>query len=158
LGYRGLGELFIFLDFGLLPVIGTCYVQTGRFDPESAMASVPVGLLIAAVLWINQFADYEADRAVDKRHWVVRLGRRRAAWVYAAMVVGALAAAPVGVVAGLMPAWTQLLLLLTPLAGFAIVTAVRHYDEPQALLPANISTIIMHSASGILIALGFVLG
>jgi 1,4-dihydroxy-2-naphthoate octaprenyltransferase len=66
--YRGSGEPFIFLDFGLLPVLGAYYLQTGRFDSAAFWAGVPVGLLITAILWINQFQDMAADAAVGKRH------------------------------------------------------------------------------------------
>ena len=154
LGYRGLGELFIFLDFGILPVLGTYYVQTQQFTVAAAAASLPVALLIAAVLWINQFPDYHADRAVDKNHWVVRLGRRRAAYVYAAELLVALLMVPVFVRLGWLPPLTLLALLPLPLAISAIRTAFRHYDQPANLLPANAGTVILHLAVGLLLSLG----
>jgi len=129
LGYRGLGEIFIFLDFGILPVLGTYYVQTQQFSVAAAAAAVPVAFLIAAVLWINQFPDYRADLAVDKKHWVVRLGRRRACYVYAADLLAALLAVPVFVTLGWLPPLTLLALLPLPLAISAIRTAFRHYDR-----------------------------
>ena len=156
LGYRGLGEIFIFLDFGILPVLGTYYVQTQQFSIAAAAAALPVAFLIAAVLWINQFPDYQADRAVDKRHWVVRLGRRRACYVYAAELLVALLAVPVFVTLGWLPPLTLLALLPLPLAISAIRTAFRHYDQPDKLLPANVGTIVIHLATGLLVALGFV--
>ncbi len=156
LGYRGIGELFIFLDFGILPVLGTYYVQTQQFTLSAGAAAIPVALLIAAVLWINQFPDYRADSAVDKKHWVVRLGRRRARYIYAAMLLLALASLPVFAVLGWMPRWTLIGLLTLPLALGAIRTAWRHYDDPPKLLPANVGTILMHLGTGLLIALGFI--
>ncbi len=156
LGYRGVGEFFIFLDFGILPVLGTYYVQTQQFAISAGAAAIPVALLIAAVLWINQFPDYRADRAVDKKHWVVHLGRRRASYIYAAMLLLALASVPVFAVLGWMPRWTLIGLLMLPLAISAMRTAWRHYDDPPKLLPANVATIIMHLATGLLIALGFI--
>ena len=158
LGYRGLGEIFIFLDFGILPVLGTYYVQTQQFTIAAAAASVPVAFLIAAVLWINQFPDYQADRAVGKDHWVVRLGRRRACYVYAADLLAALLAVPVFITLGWLPSLTLLALLPLPLAINAIRTAFRHYDQPEKLLPANVSTIVIHLTVGLLLAVGLALG
>jgi len=157
LGYRGLGEIFIFLDFGILPVLGTYYVQTQQFSVAAGAASIPVALLIAAVLWINQFPDYNADRAVDKKHWVVRLGRRRACYVYAAELLLALLLVPVFVALDWLPLLTLLALLPLPLAISAMRTAFRHYDQPDKLLPANVGTIALHLTVGLLLALGFVL-
>jgi len=158
LGYRGLGEIFIFLDFGVLAVLGTYYVQTRQFTLSAGAASIPVALLIAAVLWINQFPDYNADRAVDKRHWVVRLGRRRACYVYAAELLVALLAVPVFVTLGWLPPLTLIALLPLPVAISAMRTAFRHYDQPNKLLPANVGTIVIHLATGLLLAVGLVLG
>ncbi len=155
LGYRGLGEIFIFLDFGVLPVLGTYYVQAQQFTLSAGAASIPVALMIAAVLWINQFPDYVADRAVDKKHWVVRLGRRRAVYIYTGMLVLALVSIAVFVALGWMPPLTLLTLLTLPLALNAIRTAWRYYDEPPKLLPANVGTITMHLAVGLLMSLGF---
>jgi len=157
LGYRGLGEIFIFLDFGVLPVLGTYYVQTQQFTVAAAAASLPVAFLIAAVLWINQFPDYQADRAVGKDHWVVRLGRRRACYVYAAELLLALLLVPVFVAIDWLPPMTLIALLPLPLAISAIGTAFRHYDQPDKLLPANAGTIMIHLTVGLLISLAFVL-
>jgi len=157
LGYRGLGEIFIFLDFGILPVLGTYYVQTQQFSIAAAAASVPVAFLIAAVLWINQFPDYQADRAVDKKHWVVRLGRRRACYVYAADLLAALLAVPVFVTLGWLPPLTLLALLPLPLAISSTRTAFRYYNQPDKLLPANVGTIVIHLTVGLLLAVGLAL-
>jgi len=157
LGYRGMGEIFIFLDFGILPVLGTYYVQTQQFSIAAAAVSLPVAFLIAAVLWINQFPDYRADRAVGKDHWVVRLGRRRACYVYAAELLLALLAVPVFVALDWLPPLTLLALLPLPLAISAMRTAFRHYDQPDKLLPANVGTIALHLAVGLLLSLGLVL-
>jgi len=157
LGYRGLGEIFIFLDFGILPILGTYYVQTQQFTVAAVAASIPVAFLIAAVLWINQFPDYRADRAVNKKHWVVRLRRRRACYVYAADLLAALLAMPVFVTVGWLPPLTLLVLLPLPLAISAIRTAFRHYNQPDKLLPANVGTIVIHLTVGLLLAVGLVL-
>ena len=79
---RGVGEFLVGLNFGVLIVLGAFYAQTGWIALEPLVASLPLAILIAAVLWINEFQDMEADAAAGKRHVVYRIGRRRAAVVY----------------------------------------------------------------------------
>jgi 1,4-dihydroxy-2-naphthoate octaprenyltransferase len=78
---RGLGELLVALNFGPLAVAGTVYALTGRVSWNDFLVGIPVGLLTAAILWINQFPDIEADRETGKYNLVVMLGRERARWV-----------------------------------------------------------------------------
>ena len=156
LGYRGWGELFIALDFGVLPVLGTYFVQTRHFSVEAFWASLPVALLILAILWINQFPDYHADRAVGKRHWVVRLGRRQAAVVYATMMTLAYGTVLLGVAVEVLPPLALLVVLSLPLTARGINVALREYDHPQALVPANAATIAVHLLLSLLLATGLV--
>src|ERR671929_753701 len=85
-GYEGLGEVFVFLFFGLVAVTGSYYVQTERVTWEALVLAVPVGLLAAAILVVNNVRDLETDRRAGKRTLAVRLGRRRTRALYAAMV------------------------------------------------------------------------
>lgn len=156
--YRGAGELFIFLDFGLLPVLGAYYLQARTFAPAAFLAGVPVGLLIMGVLWINQFQDRDADASVSKRHWVVRLGRRAAAQVHVAVLAVTYLAVVAGVLVGLFPAWALLALLAVPLALKAATTALMYYDDLPQLTPSNAATIGAHFVTSLLLSLGFVLG
>lgn len=152
--YRGGGELFIFLDFGLLPVLGAYYLQIGHFDTLAVWASLPVALLITDILWINQFQDADADAAVKKRHWVVRLGRKRSAWVHVGLLAATYVCIIVPVMAGTLPL-TALLALLGALPAIkAAVTAVRHYDDLPALAPANAATVAAHLLTSVLLAVG----
>lgn len=155
--YRGFGELFILLDFGLLPVLGAYYLQAQALPAAAFLAGVPVGLLIMGVLWINQFQDREADAAVGKRHWVVRLGRAKAARVHVWVLVLTYVSIIVGVLTQLFPAWTLLALLALPLAIKAGGTALRYFDDLPALTPANAATIGTHLITSLLLSLGFVL-
>jgi 1,4-dihydroxy-2-naphthoate polyprenyltransferase len=86
LSYRGLGELAVAVCYGPLIASGTYLVQRGRIGRDVVLLSLPLGLLIAAFLWINEFPDYRADRAAGKRTLVVKLGRRRAARAFAALL------------------------------------------------------------------------
>lgn len=76
--YRGLGELDVAICYGPLICISVYLIQMGEVRSEAFLVSIPLGILIAAFLWINEFPDYEADRKVNKRNLIVRLGRHRA--------------------------------------------------------------------------------
>jgi 1,4-dihydroxy-2-naphthoate octaprenyltransferase len=156
LGYRGWGELFIALDFGVLPVLGTYFVQTQRFSMAAFWASLPVALLISAILWINQFPDYHADRAVGKLHWVVRLGRQRSAVVYAGMMALTYLAVIVPVALQILPPLALLILVTLPLTVRGINVALRQYDRPPELAPANAATVGVHLVLSLLLAAGLV--
>ncbi|MGM0556922.1 MAG: 1,4-dihydroxy-2-naphthoate polyprenyltransferase, partial [Myxococcota bacterium] len=75
LGYNGLGDLFVFIFFGVVAVMGTYYVQALEWSLESFVASVPVGLLSVAILIVNNYRDIDTDRAAGKMTLAVRLGR-----------------------------------------------------------------------------------
>lgn len=158
LGHRGLGELLVLLSFGVLPVLGAYYVQTNFFSGGAALSGLIVGLLMTNVLWINQFQDMEADAAVGKRHWVVRLGRRQATTVHAAIFAAAFLSIIAGLGSGLFPGWAALSLLALPLAVKANAVAKANYDNLAHLTPANVATIETHLATSLLLAVGFALG
>lgn len=154
LGSRGLGELFIMLDFGVLPVLGAYYVQAEAFTLSAFVSSLPVGFLITNVLWINQFQDMDADAAVGKRNWVVRLGRRRAADVHAAFFVLTYASIAAGILLGLLPAWSLVAFLSLPLAIKAASASACYHDQLEKLVPANAATIAAHIVTSVLLAIG----
>jgi 1,4-dihydroxy-2-naphthoate octaprenyltransferase len=89
LGYHGLGELFVFVFFGVVAVTGSAYLQTGNVAPVALFASVPIGLLVTAILVVNNLRDVETDRAAGKRTLAVRLGRPATRRQYALLVLGA---------------------------------------------------------------------
>ncbi len=152
----GLGELAIGLSFGPLMVLGTYVVQTQTLGWEPVIASLPVMILIALVVWINQFQDAPADAAVGKSHLVVRMGRRRAATVYGLLLAATYLLLTLGVLVGPVTPYALLGLLTAPLAFKAYRIAQAHYDHPQELVPANATTIRIHLLTGLLIALGYV--
>src|ERR687885_1750072 len=82
-GYEGLGEVFVFLFFGLVAVTGTFFAQREEFTWESFVLAIPVGLLATAILVVNNVRDMETDRRAGKRTLAVRLGRRRARNLFA---------------------------------------------------------------------------
>ena len=90
LGYHGLGDLFVFLFFGLVAVCGTYYVQAGRLSALAWWSAVPIGLLATAILVVNNLRDIQSDRAAGKRTLAVRLGVRGARMEYLLLVGTAL--------------------------------------------------------------------
>jgi 1,4-dihydroxy-2-naphthoate octaprenyltransferase len=151
----GIGELFIGLDFGVLMVLGAYYTQATELSWEAAIASLPVALLIGAVLYINEFQDMKADQAVGKNQIVVRLGRRRAALGYGFLMIATYGSLVLGVaLAGVSP-FALLGLLTAPLAWQAFQIARANYDNLPALVPANVNTIKTHLFTGALMSLGY---
>jgi 1,4-dihydroxy-2-naphthoate octaprenyltransferase len=153
----GVGEFFIGLNFGVLMTLGSFFVQTGYLAWEPVAASIPVGLLIAGVLYINEFQDAPADGAVGKDHLVVRLGRKRAAMGYLVLVVATYAAIIVAVLLRFTSPFTLIALATLPVAIRAIGVARAHYDEYLQLVPANAATVFIHLLTGLLLSAGYLL-
>jgi 1,4-dihydroxy-2-naphthoate octaprenyltransferase len=107
-GYAGLGELFVFLFFGVVAVVGSYYVQTRELSWEAFALSVPVGLLAAAILVVNNVRDIETDRRAGKRTLAVKLGRDRARRLFVAMLLVAFAVPPAMAAAGGLSWWLAL--------------------------------------------------
>jgi 1,4-dihydroxy-2-naphthoate polyprenyltransferase len=115
LGYHGFGDLLVFLFFGLVAVATTYFVQAGRVTPYAALAGVPIGLLAANILLVNNYRDAETDATAHKRTLVVRFGRRFARGQFAASL-GVAFAVPVAFWASGFRAWCLLPLALAPVA------------------------------------------
>jgi 1,4-dihydroxy-2-naphthoate polyprenyltransferase len=90
LAYVGLGDVFVFLFFGLVAVCGTYFVQSGRLTVDAVLAGVPIGLLAANILVVNNYRDVETDAVANKRTLVVRFGRTAARWQFGLSLVIAL--------------------------------------------------------------------
>jgi len=123
-GYEGLGELFVFLFFGIVAVTGSYFVQVRELAWPAFACAVPVGLLASAILVVNNVRDLETDRRAGKRTLAVRLGRERTRALYTAMIALAFALAPLPWALGSMTAWLLLPWLAIPLA-MPLVRVVR---------------------------------
>jgi 1,4-dihydroxy-2-naphthoate polyprenyltransferase len=132
-GYEGLGEVFVFLFFGVVAVTGSYFAQVEQLTWEAFALAVPVGLLASAILVVNNVRDLETDRRAGKRTLAVRLGRSRARRLYAAMVAGAFVGAPVPWLAGSdeLSAWLLLPLAAIPLAVAPVRTVRTRTDGPS---------------------------
>lgn len=146
--YRGLGELVVGFTFGPLITSGTYLVQTHTLTPEVIIASLPLGFIIANVLWINQYPDYEADLKGGKMNGVVRLGKEKGVYVYALLFGLAYLFLLVLAIFSKNPFWLLSYLGL-PLAIRAIRVARKHYDNIPELIKANIKTIQVYQITGL---------
>jgi len=129
-GYEGLGELFVFLFFGVVAVAGSYFVQVQRLPWQAFGCAVPVGLLASAILVVNNVRDIDTDRRAGKRTLAVRLGRERTRGLYTAMVAGAFAGAPVLWALGFSP-WLLLSWAAIPLALPVLRVVRTRIDGPS---------------------------
>jgi 1,4-dihydroxy-2-naphthoate polyprenyltransferase len=127
-GYEGLGEVFVFTFFGIVAVTGSYYVHAEELPWEAFVLAVPVGLLAAAILVVNNVRDLETDRRAGKRTLAVRLGRERTRGLYAGMLVVAYVVLA-ALVDPLSP-WVLLPLLSIPIAVRLARTVRSHADGP----------------------------
>jgi 1,4-dihydroxy-2-naphthoate octaprenyltransferase len=155
--HRGIGELAVGIGFGPVVVTGAYWVQTQVWSWEAMLAALPVGLLIAAVLYINQFPDKLWDGQAGKGTLVVRLPTNIAIFSYAALVGGAYLVIVLGVLLNQFPIATLLGLLTIPMAWSAYKKLRRHHAYPYRLIPANASTIFTHLLTGLLMFAGYVI-
>jgi len=130
-GYEGLGELFVFAFFGVVAVTGSYFVQEEALPWEAFALAIPVGLLAASILMVNNVRDAETDRRAGKRTLAVRLGPSRARALYAATVFAAYATLPLGWLAGSLSAAVLLPLLTLPGAVALARSVARRSDGPS---------------------------
>lgn len=156
-GYDGLGDLFVFLFFGVVAVAGSYFVQTRALAWEAFAFAVPVGLLASAILMVNNIRDAATDVRVGKRTLAVRLGRERARRIYAAELALALALAPALWAAGRFDGWVLLTLLSVPFA-VALARTVATHDDGPTLNAALGRTGMLQLAYCALLSIGLLLG
>jgi 1,4-dihydroxy-2-naphthoate octaprenyltransferase len=156
IGYHGLGDLFVFVFFGLAGVCGTYYVQALRFSPVVVAAAVPVGVLTVAILVINNLRDIETDRETGKRTLAVLIGPKSTRLEYLVLLALAYAAPFWFWIAGRSSAWALLPGLTLPLA-VRLVRTVYSTAEGPSLNKALAGTASLELAFCVLFAIGIVL-
>ena len=155
-GYAGLGEVFVFLFFGLVAVNGSYYVQLEDVSFLSLGLSVAVGLLSTAILVVNNVRDLETDRRAGKRTLAVRLGRERTRRLYTGLVAGAYAVIVLTVAIDGGPWWALLGLLSVPLAG-PPMRAVRTRTDGPSLNAALAGTGALLALFSLLVSAGLLI-
>jgi 1,4-dihydroxy-2-naphthoate octaprenyltransferase len=139
------GELFAGLNLGPLLVLGSYYVQTGRYSWETLFASLAPGILTANLLFLNEFPDREADQKGGRRHLVISLGKKDASYLFVSLLTVSYLCIIVGVLTKMMPVVTLIGLGTIVFGWKAAKGALRYYDDANQLVPvlgANVITIL----------------
>ena len=157
LAYHGLGDVFVFVFFGLIAVGGTYFVQALAWPADALLAGAGVGALSTALLVVNNLRDIETDARAGKRTLAVRLGRAGTRVEYALLLAAAAAVPLVGV---LLFAWPPVALVVLAVAPLCVppLRAVLGADEAHELIPALGATARVVALYGALLALGLALG
>jgi 1,4-dihydroxy-2-naphthoate polyprenyltransferase len=134
--YRGLGEIVIALAYGPWMVLGSLYLHTRTLSWSALLASLVPAFLIMALAVVNAIPDYHQDRLVGKRNLVVRVGRKRAVWLYLALGAAGLAVTVAGVAMGGFPRACLAALAALPLLVASGRCALRSFDAPRRFVPA----------------------
>jgi len=132
-GYYGLGEVFVFVFFGLVATVGTRYVYDRAAPADAWMSGVSMGLLAAAILVANNVRDIDTDRIAGKRTLAVILGRRTARWTYAAMVFVAYGVIAIAAMVDILPVWALLTFASIPLAVVPVRTIFTQTEGPPLI-------------------------
>ena len=154
--HRGIGEVAVALGFGPIVTLGAFYVQAQRYTWEAAYVSLPVAVLIALVLYLNEIPDRPGDELAGKRTLPVRWSKGAVLRGYALAAVATYGLIAGGVASGVMPVPALAALLTMPTAIAVYKGASGAYDDPYALMPAMAKNIQLHLATGMLLVLGFV--
>jgi 1,4-dihydroxy-2-naphthoate polyprenyltransferase len=155
-GYEGLGEVFVFLFFGVVAVVGSYFVQVTHVDWEAFALAVPVGLLAAAILIVNNVRDIDSDRRAGKRTLAVRIGRTRTRSLFALTVYAAYPLALVTWVFGPLSAWLLLPWLTLPIAA-PVARDVRNRVDGPSLNRALAQTGMLQLSFCVLLSVGLLL-
>jgi 1,4-dihydroxy-2-naphthoate polyprenyltransferase len=155
-GYDGLGELFVFVFFGIVAVVGSYYVQTEELRWEAFALAVPVGLLSSAILVVNNVRDIDTDRRAGKHTLAVKLGRDRARRLFTAMVVLSFAAPVVILALGGLTPWLLITLAAVPL-GIPLIKTVSSRSDGPALNGALAGTGRLLAVFSVLLSAGVLL-
>ncbi len=150
-GYRGLGEVFVFVFFGLVATVGSRYVHDETTPLAIWMLAIPVGLLVTAILVVNNYRDIDTDAATGKRTLAVRMGRARTRTFFACLVYGAFAAIAVSGTVGWVPTSSLIACFLVTYATVPIRIVYAKTDGP-ALIRALKATARLHLWVGVSLA------
>ncbi len=155
--YRGLGEIAVAIGFGPLMLLGAYVVQTrGAIAPEPIVASIPVALLIAVILYVNEIPDRRGDARVGKRTLPTQFSPRAVITGYNVAVAAAYVGVAFGVAVGILPIPTLLMLLTIPLARQVSRGLEPNYDNPYGLMAIMGANVQLHLRAGLLLLAAYV--
>lgn len=152
-GYRGLGEVFVFVFFGVVATVGSRYVHDMTAPHEAWLLSVPIGMLVTAILVANNYRDFDTDLSAGKRTLAVLIGRDRTRALFAVLVYGAFPLIAAFAIFGWTPLPTAFAAMLLPYATGPVRIIYRKSDGP-ALIRALKMTARLHLLTGLVLAAG----
>jgi len=150
-GYRGLGEVFVFVFFGLVATVGSRYVHDMTAPLNAWLLAIPIGMLVTAILVANNYRDTDTDRGAGKRTLAVILGRERTRRLFAVLVYGVFVVLAVFAVAGWVPLTTLFAGFLLPYATIPVRIVYSRTDGPS-LIRALKATARLHLWVGVIVA------
>ena len=157
--YRALGLPLVFLLMGPLMVAGSYFAVTGTFDPNVLIVSLPVGLLVTAILHGNEWRDVAEDTRHGFTTFSAQVGRETAHWVYVMLILGAYVAVGLAVMVGALPTLALLTLFSLPLVAWILRDAERGAEgHLRAIAMIDLTTARLHGAFGALLLVGLVAG
>jgi 1,4-dihydroxy-2-naphthoate octaprenyltransferase len=155
LGYYGLGDLFVFIFFGLVGVAGSAYVQTGELTWLAILAAVPIGCLATAIIVANNLRDIETDRAAGKHTLATRLGREGTVYEYTTLIVTAFTL-PILIAFWGEPTWTWLATIVCLPLAIPLVAAIDKATGRE-LIPVLVGTARLTFVFAAVFAMGIAL-
>ncbi len=151
------GELFAGLNFGPILVLGSYYVQAGRYSWETLFASLAPGILTANLLFLNEFPDREADQKGGRRHLVITMGKKSASMLFVALLIASYLCIIIGVLANIMPLLTLIALITIGFGWKTAKGALKYYQDNRQLIPVLGSNVITILGTQALITVGYVI-
>jgi len=152
-----IGEIFAGLCFGPLLVLGSYYVQAGRYSWETLVASLAPGILTSNLLFLNEFPDREADRKGGRRHFVISLGKKDASYLFVVLLTASYLSIIVGVLLKMMPVLTLIGLGTIGFGWKAAKGALKYYDNTEKLVPVLGMNVITILGTQALLTIGYVI-
>lgn len=155
--FRGLGDIFVFVCFGVLPVIGTSFVAAGHIDWAALVISIPLGIFTIGVLHDNNTVDIATDKEAGIRTFPMLLGEKASVKLYIAYMIIPFVAVIICCIAGYLPYAALVCLLAAPAASGNVKAALGYFSKGrEAMLGLDQKTAQLHMIFSILLALGLV--
>ena len=154
---HAISEIIAGSGFGLIG-LGTYATQAGVIDGSGLAVFVPITILVALLLFLNEFPDADIDKVAGRRHTVILIGRRRSSWLYAFFLGATYVSIILSVIAQAAPVIALIALVPTPLAYKAARIALRSYEDVRGLVPALGLNVIVILSTISLLGLGFLIG
>lgn len=157
LSYNGFAEVSNVIIFGPMIGLGTYYVQTKTISYEIIIASLILGILLGLVLLINEFPDFKSDRDIGKNTLVVRIGRKKARWIFIIILISTYLYQIIWTSIKVLPIHTLITLTTAPITYKIVKTVKNEYKNYQKFKNANKYMIQLHLIYGLLMSLGYLI-